>query len=216
MSNHYPFELQELPYPTNALEPFIDEETVIIHHTKHQKKYVDTLNKVLDPYTQYHSWSLEKLLRDYRCLPSKIQNDVKNNAGGVYNHNIYFNLMSNLESKPSGMLLQAIKSQFGSVEALKEKLKQEALSQFGSGYAWLAVNNSSNLSIEKTSNQDSIISKNLYPVLVVDVWEHAYYLKYQNRRDEYFDNWFKLIDWNKSLEAYKFVTNNNKKTKHNK
>ena len=207
MPNHYPFELLDLPYPTDALEPFIDEKTVIIHHTKHQKKYVETLNKILEPYPEYHLWPLEKLIINYNLLPLKIQNDLINNAGGVFNHNIYFYLMGKSEIEPNGILFQAIKNQFGSVEAFKEKFRQEALSQFGSGYAWLATDCYGKLSIEKTSNQNTIIPKRLYPVLVIDVWEHAYYLKYQNRRDEYFDNWYQVINWGKAQSAYSTIVN---------
>ena len=203
MPNHYPFILRELPFSPGALEPYIDEQTVIIHHTKHQQKYVDTLNSILEPYSQFHTWSLEKLLRDYCLLPSKIQTDVRNNAGGVYNHDLYFHFLGGAGTKPNGMLFQAIKSQFGSVENMAKQLKEAALSQFGSGYAWLCSNTSGRLQIEKTANQDTIINLGLYPVLVVDVWEHAYYLKYKNRRDEYFDGWFEVIDWTKAQEAYK-------------
>jgi len=210
MSIHYPFPLMPLPYTTTALEPYIDRESLAIHHDKHLGKYVDTLNKTLQPYPQFHTWSLEKLLRNFNVLPSKIQVDVKNNAGGVFNHNLYFCLMGRGSSEPVGTIAEAIKSQFGSLEVFKEKLKEAALSQFGSGYGWLAINNSGKLSVEKTLNQDTVFTKNLYPVLLVDVWEHAYYLKYQNRRDEYFESWFKVINWENVEENYKAILNLNK------
>ena len=216
MSNCYPFVLKKLPYDYNALEPYIDEETVRIHHTKHQQKYVDNLNNALEGFPQYQSWSLDKLLTEYKSMPSKLQLEVKNNAGGVYNHDMYFYYMSPDASEPNGMLLQAIKSQFGSLETLKGIIKTNALEQFGSGYAWLTSNISGKLCIEKTSNQDSVLSKGLYPLLVVDVWEHAYYLKYQNRRNEYIDAWLRLADWSKAQENYKKIIsyNSNKRKKH--
>lgn len=206
MPNHYPFVLRPLPYPTNALEPFIDEETMYLHHSKHQQKYVDNLNKTLEPYPQYHKWTLEKLVRDYKSLPSKIQEDVKNNAGGVFNHNLYFYFMGINSNKPNGMLLNAIDKQFGSFENFKAEFKEKALSVFGSGYTWLVTNRAGKLTIENTPNQDTVLPQGLYPILGVDVWEHAYYLKYQNRRNEYVDAWFDVIDWSKVQESYEMIT----------
>ncbi len=205
MSDHYPFHLRKLPYSFDALEPYIDEETVRIHHTKHQQKYVDNLNNALEGYPQYQSWSLEKLLTEYKTMPSRVQLEVKNNAGGVYNHDMYFYFMSPNAQEPKGLLLHAINCQFGSLETLKSIIKAAALSQFGSGYAWLVSNINGKLSVEKTANQDSVLSKGLYPLLVVDVWEHAYYLKYQNRRNEYIDAWLNLADWAKAQECYRTI-----------
>lgn len=202
MSNHYPFSLVPLPYPPDALEPYIDRETVLLHHDKHLKKYIDTLNKTLENYPEYHSWSLEKLLIENKMLPTKIQTEIRNNAGGVFNHELYFYLMGGKGQTPSGVLEQAIIRKYGSFENFKEILKEEALSQFGSGYAWLVANRSGNLSIVKTLNQDTALAQGLYPLLLIDVWEHAYYLKYKNRRDEYIDNWFNTINWRKVEESY--------------
>lgn len=202
MSVHYPFTLVPLPYPNDALEPFIDSETVMLHHDKHLRKYVDTLNSILAQYPQYQDWTLEKLLIENKMLPVKIQTDVKNNAGGVFNHNLYFYLMGGKNEYPIGYFLRGIIRQFGSVEKFKSLLKEAALSQFGSGYAWLCAKRSGEMFIEKTANQDTILTKGLYPLLLVDVWEHAYYLKYQNRRDEYFENWLKTINWRRVEEAY--------------
>lgn len=216
MSDHYPFLLKKLPYSYDALEPYIDEETVRIHHTKHQQKYVDNLNNALEGYPQYQSWSLEKLLTEYKTMPSRVQLEVRNNAGGVYNHDMYFYFMSPNAQEPKGLLLHAINCQFGSLETLKSIIKAAALSQFGSGYAWLVSNINGKLSVEKTANQDSILSKGLYPLLVVDVWEHAYYLKYQNRRNEYIDAWLNLADWTKAQECYRTIVSYkiNKRKKH--
>lgn len=216
MSDHYPFHLKKLYYSYDALEPFIDEETVRIHHTKHQQKYVDNLNNALEGYPQYQSWSLEKLLTEYKTMPSRVQLEVRNNAGGVYNHDMYFYFMSPNAQEPKGLLLHAINCQFGSLETLKSIIKAAALSQFGSGYAWLVSNINGKLSVEKTANQDSVLSKGLYPLLVVDVWEHAYYLKYQNRRNEYIDAWLNLADWAKAQECYRTIVSYkiNKRKKH--
>ncbi len=195
MHNHFPFILPQLPYSINSLEPYIDEETVYIHHFMHEKKYIDTLNSLIEPYPQFYLWTLEKLIRDTKCLPSQIQQDVRNNAGGVYNHYLYFNSLTDKLSQPNGKLLAEINNQFGSLYNLKEQLKASATSLFGSGYAVLAKNKKGKLSIRQCANQDTVLGCNLMPVLIIDMWEHSYYLKYQNQRNEYFDNWFKVINW---------------------
>lgn len=204
---HYPFQLIPLPYPYDALEPFIDKQTMIYHHDNHLKTYVDNLNKTLAPYPMYHKWSLHRLLCNIPALPKEIQTPVKNYGGGVHNHNLFFSIMGNKESKtPVGNLALAIDEQFGSYDNFKAKWKEEALSVFGSGYAWLVVDNHNDnrgkLRIVKTQNQDTPMPCDLCPVILIDVWEHAYYLKYQYRRAEYIDNWFNVIDWNKAEENY--------------
>lgn len=203
MNNHYPFLLKPLPYAYNALEPYIDEETVTIHHDKHLQTYVDNLNKALENYPQYHDWSLRKLVTDFDYMPFQIQTAVKNNAGGVFNHNLYFDLMTpNSSKKPLENVSKAIDNSFESYDEFVKALTQAALGQFGSGWAWLVTDNSGNVKIVSTPNQDTPLTSNLYPILLVDVWEHAYYLKYKNKRVDYVNNWFNLINWQAVEERY--------------
>lgn len=199
---HYKFKLLPLPYAYDALEPYIDARTMEIHHDKHVQAYVDNLNKALEPYPEFHSWSLEKLLFNLGQLPEEIRPAVRNNAGGVYNHNIYFSILAQGKS-PSGLLLDAINKKWGSVDSFKAELKQAGLTQFGSGWAWLVATPSGDLQIKKSANQDAPICKcNFTPVINLDVWEHAYYLKVQNRRGDYIDNFFNVVDWDKATENY--------------
>lgn len=190
------FEMLTLPYEYDELEPYIDAETVRIHYEKHYRNYVDTLNRLLEPYPQLTAWSLPKLLLNCGRVPAKIRTAVKNNAGGAYNHGLYFTRMQPARGqKPQGMLHQALCRDFGSVEEALERLKAAAQNQFGSGYGWLAASGNGRLQIVSTANQDTPLDRRLSPLLPVDVWEHAYYLKYQNRRAEYLDDWVNLINW---------------------
>jgi len=200
---HYPFKLQPLPYAYDAMEPFIDAKTMEIHHSKHVQTYVDNLNKALENQPDYQSWSLEKLLYNLDKLPQEIQAAVRNNGGGIYNHNLYFNIMAP-GGKPlaEGQLKAAIDSTWGNLDEFLAQLKAAGLSVFGSGWAWLVSDNLGNLSIFKTPNQDTQIPANLTPVINLDVWEHAYYLKVQNRRADYIDNWFNVIDWGAAEKNY--------------
>ena len=201
---NYEFILKPLPYSFDALEPFIDAKTLQIHHDKHLLNYVNKLNNVLRDHKEFWDWPLEKLLK-YNCfLPNSIKRDVKVNAGGVYNHNFYFDIMmpDNNGKIKNGNLFNDIVSKFGSFDNFKMKFKKSGMDRVGSGYAWLVIDAFYNLNIISTLNQDAPILFGLEPVLCVDVWEHAYYLKYQNRRDEYLENWFNLIDWNKCDEIY--------------
>lgn len=201
MNTHYPFELPALPYAYNALEPYIDEETMHYHHDKHFKTYIDNLNKFLAPYPQYHDWTLEKLLTNLDSLPKELQTPVRNNAGGVYNHNLYFNSMSGEGNNiPTGSMADAIDKKFGSYDQFKAKMKEAGLGQFGSGWAFLTADSNQGIDIEKTPNQNVPLTDQKWPLLPMDVWEHAYYLKYKNQRDQYVDNWFHVIDWNKVNE----------------
>ncbi len=202
MEDKYPFRLIALPYQYNALEPYIDTETVKTHHGKHLKKYVDNLNEIISGYPAYQTWSLERLILSYSSLPKDIQTGVKNNAGGVYNHNLYFYLMRpGLEQNiPIGRLKNEIIKEFESLENFYKLFKEAALGVFGSGYAWLIVDKEKQLQIVTTPNQD--VPLNVFHVLLIDVWEHAYYLKYKNRRDEYINNWFNVVDWNKADKKY--------------
>lgn len=202
MEQHYPFSLPPLPYAYDALLPQIDEKTLHFHHDKHFAAYVDNLNKLLADQPEYQSWSLEQLCRDWCQLPDNIRQGVRNNAGGVYNHDLYFKTMAPTPaSTPSGDLAGAITRDFGDLQALKDAMKAAALGQFGSGWAWLMSDREGRLSVQKTANQDTPLP--LCPLLACDVWEHAYYLQYQNRRAEYFENWWQLVDWPQLSETYR-------------
>lgn len=202
MEQHYPFSLPPLPYAYDALLPQIDEKTLHFHHDKHFATYVDNLNKLLADQPEYQSWSLEQLCRDWCQLPDNIRQGVRNNAGGVYNHDLYFKTMAPTPaSTPSGDLAGAITRDFGDLQALKDAMKAAALGQFGSGWAWLTSDREGRLSVQKTANQDTPLP--LCPLLTCDVWEHAYYLQYQNRRAEYFENWWQLVDWPQLSETYR-------------
>lgn len=201
MKNHYPFELKPLPYAYDALEPFIDAKTVEFHHDKHVQTYIDNLNKALTNYPDLHNRSLESLLYNLNTLPNEIQTPVKNNGGGVYNHNIYFDILGSSELK-GGKLLDAINSTFGSLDKFKEEIKGAALTVFGSGWASLASDKNGNLQIVKSFNQETLIPQNLCSIIPIDVWEHSYYLKYQNRRAEYLDNILQIINWETVEKRY--------------
>ena len=195
MNQHYPFSLQPLPYGYDALEPQISAETLHFHHDKHLQTYVDNLNKALENAPDLHNCSLEELLTCLDKIPEKIRTAVRNNAGGVYNHRFFFYGMHQPDSLPvPENVMEKIEQNFGSLESFYEQFKQSALSVFGSGYAWLVLENG-NLKILTTANQNTPDLLKQYPVLNLDVWEHAYYLKYYNLRADYIDNWFSLIDW---------------------
>ena len=204
MNDHYPFELIPLPYEYQALEPYIDTETMELHHNKHLKTYIDNLNTALKEYPQYHRWSLEELIISSDRLPCSIRTTVMRNAGGVYNHNFYFNIMGNTNNGPTEKMMGAMISSFGTYEKFKTEFKRAALARFGSGYAWLAADPAGRLKIVSTANQDTLLQTCLQPILLIDVWEHAYYLKYKNKRADYADNWFHVIDWKKAEDHMTF------------
>ena len=207
----YPFQLLPLPYKEDSLCPNISAVTLSFHHGKHLKTYVNNLNKVLEPYPMYHTWTLEALVTYYYLLPQELQIPVRNNAGGVYNHDFYFsslkpitcledkhqnyNTNSTMEEFSPDEFFLLFRQSFQSYEQFKEKFKQSALSVFGSGYAWLVLNMKNELVIMTTPNQDCPLAQSLIPLLNIDVWEHAYYLDYQNRRNDFIDQWFELVNW---------------------
>ena len=201
MDQQYPFTLPPLPYDYTALLPQIDEKTLHFHHDKHFATYVDNLNALLADHPTYQDWPLEKLCQDWCQLPEDIRQGIRNNAGGVYNHDLYFKTMAPTPATaPSGALEGTIDRDFGNLAALRNALKTAALGQFGSGWAWLVCDREGTLSVHKTANQDTPLP--LRPLLCCDVWEHAYYLQYQNRRAEYFENWWQLIDWPQLSQTY--------------
>ena len=192
----YPFELPPLPYAYNALEPYIDEATMHFHHDKHMKAYVDNLNKALESHPELQSWTLEKLLKDLNKVPEDVRTAIKNNGGGVYNHELYFDLMTNKKLAIPDVIAKA----FGGADEFKAQMKKAAVGQFGSGFAWLVKDKAGKLKIIATPNQDNPLSQGLTPILPLDVWEHAYYLKYQNLRGDYIDAWFNVVDWDKVVK----------------
>ncbi len=202
MSKNYKFKLKEIPYPIDGLEPYIDAATIDLHHNKHHQSYVDNLNKALDNYPEYQDWSLEKLLTDINELPDKLRIEVEKHGGGVHNHDVYFAGMSIGNNEPKGKLLEAINEEFGSIDEFKDKLKKAAAGIFGSGYAFLVKDKDNKLSIIQTSNQHSPLSFGLTPIIALDVWEHSYYLKFQNKRADYIDNFIKVINWDAALDRY--------------
>ncbi len=210
MEHHYPFTLPPLPYGYDALLPELDERTLHFHHDKHFNTYVDNLNALLEKHPDGQDWSLERLVQDWRHLPEDIRQGVRNNAGGVYNHDLYFKTMAPTPAaSPTGALESAIQRDFGDLPALKSAMKTAALGQFGSGWAWLVSDCDGRLSVVKTPNQDAPLP--LVPLTLVDVWEHAYYLQYQNRRGDYFESWWRLVDWPQLSETYEGLLQNRPK-----
>lgn len=201
-SKFKPFEYKELNYSYDALEPYMDKETIMLHYNKHYKNYVDKLNDTIKHYPNLYSCSLTDLLTNLDCLPDSASQIIKNNGGGVYNHEFFFNIMTNKKTSPSGELKKAIARDFGSFAEFKKEFKKASLDSFGSGWIWLVSDNNGNLSIIKTSNQDTPITLNLTPIIGIDLWEHAYYLRYQNNKSHYIDSWFNVVNWDKALSNY--------------
>jgi len=197
------FTVPELKYSFDALEPYIDAETMRIHHDKHHAAYVANLNKAIEG-TEYAAWSLETLVRDWDKLPVAIKTAVRNNGGGHWNHGFFWeSIAPNAGGKPVGALGAAIEKELGGFDAFKAEFSKAAMGRFGSGWAWLSFDGKSRkLVVGSTANQDSPISEGLDPLLGVDVWEHAYYLKYQNRRADYLEAFFSVIDWKKVGERF--------------
>lgn len=199
----YPFVVRPLPYEYDALTPVLDEETLCFHHDKHYKTYVDNLNNILADYPELQQKSLKELLIDLEELPVAARTGIRNNGGGVFNHELYFDSMkSPAGQEPVGELAEAINRDFGSYKQWQEQMKQAAVSKFGSGWAWLLADKSGKLSIMQTANQDVPDLMEYTPIFLVDVWEHAYYLQYQNRRADYVDGWFSLINWRRAQKRY--------------
>lgn len=193
------FTLPELPYKYDALEPMIDEETMRIHHTKHHQSYIDKLNQALTVKPDLATKNIEDLLSNLQDLPSEVQLAVRNHGGGHANHCLFWQILqpSQDNNLPTGISADLIARDFVDFSTFKKDFTETALSVFGSGWVWLAQTQNGQLKILKTSNQDSPLTDGLKPVLALDVWEHAYYLKYQNRRIDYVDSFFNLINWQK-------------------
>ncbi|MFZ1970683.1 MAG: superoxide dismutase [Candidatus Nanoarchaeia archaeon] len=187
--------LPPLDYDYNSLEPYIDEKTMKIHHDAHHATYVKKLNDALVGHEELQDKPIEDLIKNLSSISEEIRTIVKNNGGGHLNHSLFWTILKK-DVKPSGEILTAIKKNFGSLDLFKEQFKKAALGQFGSGWAWLVFNpTNKKLEIVGTSNQDNPLTNGRIPLLLIDIWEHAYYLKYQNKRDEYIDNFFNVINW---------------------
>lgn len=197
------YKLPELSYAYDALEPHIDKMTMEIHHTKHHQAYIDNLNKALEGHKEYQDMKIWELVAKLDSLPEEIKTAVRNNGGGHLNHKMFWKIMSpNGGGNPVGKVAEKIDEDFGGFDKFKEELKKAALGRFGSGWAWLVVDENGKFQITSTANQDNPITEGKKPLLGIDVWEHAYYLKYQNKRADYIDSWFNVVDWNKVEEKY--------------
>ncbi|MFC4558827.1 superoxide dismutase [Virgibacillus kekensis] len=196
------FELPELPYAYDALEPTIDKETMNIHHTKHHNTYVTKLNSALEGHSDLQNKSIEEIVSDLDSVPQDIRTAVRNNGGGHANHSLFWKVMSpDGGGKPSGDLAKKIDDTFGSFDKFKEEFETAAKGRFGSGWAWLVVNNGE-LEVTSTPNQDSPLSEGKTPILGLDVWEHAYYLKYQNKRPDYASAFWNVVNWDEVNKNY--------------
>lgn len=193
------FELKELNYSYDALEPYIDAKTMEIHHSKHHKAYADKFNAAIKD-KDFENKSAEEIVANWKNAPDDIKMSVRNNGGGYINHNLFWEILKK-DVPFEGEIADAIKSKWGNFDKFKEEFTQAAITQFGSGWAWLVVNNGE-LEIVKTPNQDTPLTEGKKPILALDVWEHAYYLKYQNKRPEYIENFFNVINWKKVNELY--------------
>ena len=200
------YTLPPLPYDYSALEPHIDARTMEIHHTKHHQTYITNLNNALEKAPELQNKNLDELLRNLNAVPESIRTTVRNNGGGHWNHSMFWVLMApGAGGEPTGAIADAIKSSFGDFAKLKEQFNAAAMGRFGSGWAWLTADGSGKLAIESTPNQDTPIMDGRSPVLGVDVWEHAYYLKYQNRRADYVAAWWNVVNWPEVSKRYEAV-----------
>ncbi len=194
----YPYSLPPLPYPYDALEPYIDKMTMEIHHTKHHQGYINNLNSALEKYSEFHNLELEEILKNLNQLPEEIRTTVRNNGGGHYNHTLFWEIMKpNGGGEPKGKLKEEIEKNFGSFEEFKNLFSEIAIKHFGSGWAWLVITSDKKLKVYSLPNQDSPLMNGDIPIMGLDVWEHAYYLKYQNRRNEYVEAWWNIVNWDK-------------------
>ena len=198
-----PYELPPLPYAHNALEPSIDEQTMQIHHGKHHQTYVNNLNAALEKHPQLQGKPIEQLIADLNAIPEDIRTAVRNNGGGHANHSFFWTVMApNAGGPPTGAIAEAIDAKFGSVDAFKEAFAKAATGRFGSGWAWL-VKSGNGVDVTSTANQDSPLMEGKTPLLGLDVWEHAYYLKYQNKRPDYIAAFWNVVNWDAVNKAFK-------------
>ncbi len=197
------FQLPPLPYSFDALEPSIDARTVEIHYTKHHQAYLTNLNAAFEKHPKFFNLSIEDILKDLNQVPEEIRTAVRNNGGGLFNHNVYWSIMGGkVGGEPKGKLAEAIHKAFTDFASFKEQLEKAGMTRFGSGWAWLSKRPDGTLVIHSTPNQDTPLADGLFPILGVDVWEHAYYLKYQNRRAEYLTNWWDVVNWEEAERRF--------------
>lgn len=197
------FELAPLPYGYDALEPFIDTTTMQLHHDKHHAAYVNNLNAAIEKYGDLQSQSIEELIVNLNSVPEDIRTTVRNNAGGHINHTMFWQIMGpNGGGAPTGDIAKVINDQFGGFDAFKQQFNDAGTKRFGSGWVWLVRNNQGDLQIISTPNQDSPLLEGQFPIMGNDVWEHAYYLKYQNRRPEYLNAWWNVLNWEEINRRY--------------
>ena len=197
------YEVPQLPYDYSALEPYIDTQTMQLHHDKHHAAYVNNLNAALQNNSEFASLPIDELVRRLNEVPENIRTAVRNNGGGHANHSMFWKIMTpNGGGEPTGELASAIQQAFGSFDAFKAAFNDAGAKRFGSGWAWLVLDRNGKLQVMSTANQDSPLTEGLYPVMGNDVWEHAYYLKYQNRRPEYLNAWWNVVNWNEIAGRY--------------
>ena len=200
------FVLPALPYSYDALEPYIDAKTMEVHYTKHHQAYINNLIAALETCPEFQTTSTEALLIDLSLVPEDIRTAVRNNAGGHYNHSLFWKIMKkNGGGEPVGMVANEIKKAFGSFEEFKSLFNTQARSVFGSGWAWLSVDRNGKFIVTALPNQDSPLSYDATPIMGLDVWEHAYYLKYQNKRPDYVDAWWHVVNWEQVEENYRAI-----------
>ena len=197
------YELPPLPYDYNALEPYIDEETMHLHHDKHHQAYVNNLNAALQGQTQFENMNIDDLVRNLNSVPEAVRTAVRNNGGGHANHSMFWQIMKpSGGGEPTGDLANAITSAFGSFDQLKAAFNDAGTKRFGSGWAWLVIGTDGKLAVTSTANQDNPLTDGLFPVMGNDVWEHAYYLKYQNRRPDYLAAWWNVVNWDEIAKRF--------------
>jgi Fe-Mn family superoxide dismutase len=196
------FELPKLPYAVDALEPYIDAQTMTIHHDKHHQAYITNFSGAIEKHPELAGKSIEALLADLNAVPEDIRAVIRNHGGGTWNHSMFWEIMApKAGGTPKGELAKAVDAAFGSFDAFKGDFEKAANGRFGSGWAWL-VRKSGSLAIVSTANQDNPMSEGLTPIMGIDVWEHAYYLKYQNRRAEYVTNWWNVVNWDEVARRF--------------
>ncbi|OKH28938.1 superoxide dismutase [Chroogloeocystis siderophila] len=201
------FELSALPYNYDALEPYIDAQTMQLHHDMHHQTYVNNLNAAVEKHAELQSKSLEDLVRELDSIPDDVRTAVRNNGGGHVNHTMFWEIMGpNAGGEPTGAVGEAIRDTFGDFETFKQRFNDAGTKQFGSGWVWLVRSPDGKLEVMSTPNQDSPITQGYFPIMGNDVWEHAYYLKYQNRRAEYLKQWWNVVNWDEINKRFEMST----------
>ncbi|MGL5806714.1 MAG: superoxide dismutase [Xenococcaceae cyanobacterium] len=202
-----PFMLAPLPYAYDALEPHIDAETMKIHHDRHHATYVKNLNEAVNKYPQLKNRSVDNLIANLDSIPAEVRTKIRNNGGGHLNHTMFWEIMGpNAGGEPKGAIAEAIQKGFGSFSSFQNEFNEAGKARFGSGWAWLVMDKNKQLKVTNTANQDSPLMEGLFPIMGNDVWEHAYYLKYRNKRDEYLKQWWNVVNWNEVEKRYQQAT----------